>query len=49
MDKVILYLKVIHKISEKKTVTADLTGIKARYVRGRNTQPKNVWLKMSDL
>ena len=33
---------------EKKTVTADLTGIKARYVRVRNTQPKNVWLKMSD-
>ena len=33
---------------EKKTVTADLTGIKARYVRVRNTKEKNVWLKMSD-
>ena len=27
---------------------ADLTGIKARYVRVRNTQDKGVWLKMSD-
>ena len=33
---------------EKKTVEADLTGIKARYVRVRNTQDKGVWLKMSD-
>ncbi|MFQ8706934.1 MAG: beta-N-acetylglucosaminidase domain-containing protein, partial [Thomasclavelia sp.] len=33
---------------EKKTVEADLTGIKARYVRVRNTQAKGVWTKMSD-
>ncbi|WP_286670061.1 beta-N-acetylglucosaminidase domain-containing protein [Thomasclavelia cocleata] len=33
---------------EKKIVEEDLTGIKARYVRVRNTQDKGVWLKMSD-